>query len=160
MTPRIPTLLTTLAFAILLAAAPSALAATTPPGNSGVDQYTETYPTAAGGQGTGGGHGGSPSQTLGHQTARQFAEAGPAGQAAADLAAKTAPPAAERRAPDSGAADSGDSGSGGSQGPLGALEHAVGSSDEGGMGVLLPMALAATLLAGLAFLVARRRRVS
>jgi hypothetical protein len=144
-----------LACGLLLALASAAAAATTtPPGNSGVDQYTETFPTAEGGEGTGSQRGGDPSRALGDQTAQRFADAGAAGRAAANLAAATAPRAAGRPAPASGSGGSGDL-----SGPLGVLEHAVGTSDSGGMGPLLPLLLAATLLAASGYLLARRRRV-
>jgi hypothetical protein len=154
---RIPVRMVVLVCALLLALASPAAAATTPPGNSAVDQYTETYPTAQGGEGTGPKQGGDPSRALGNQTAQQFAAEGPDGRAAANLAAATAPRAGQRPAPAGGSVDSG---SDDLPGPLGALEHTLGSSDSDGTSLLLPLILAGTLLAATAYLLARRRRVS
>ena len=158
-----------LAAGLLLPA--GAPAQTAPPGNSGIDEYLETLPgpggdvptsppadpPANGGAGPRGGNVASPPappQLLGRRTARRFAQAGPAGRRAARLAAKTAirrEPVTPGASPP--AADDG-------KGALAALaSEALSAGGSGqGMGLLLPLILVATLLAGGAFVMERRRR--
>jgi hypothetical protein len=81
-----------------------------PPGNSAANQYTESLPSAGGesaGKGGGGHKGGgnsggggtaTPEQSLGARNAHRLEAQGPAGEAAAELAAETAPPAGLVRA--------------------------------------------------------------
>lgn len=111
---------------IVLAAAPSALAA------SAVDQYSEGIPTAGGQKPTrdlGSGQAGTPT-TIPPQTQAtlQRTERG----AAADKAAKLTAPSR----PSAGSSD---------------------TSDSNGLGLLLPLILAATLIAAVAIFVVRRR---
>ena len=139
----------------------TALAGVIPPGNSAADQYSETFPSAGGGETSSppGSSNASPEKSLGNQTAQDFAGAGPDGQAAADLAAATAP---KQGNPQGSAADreAGKSGGGsGESGPLQVAQHAVGGSDSGGMGLLLPLILAATVLGFGTVLAVRIRRV-
>lgn len=165
-------LMSLLAAGLLLPAGASGQ--TAPPGNSGIDEYLETLPgpggdvptsppaglPADGGGGpSGGGSAASPPdppQLLGRRTARRFAEAGPAGRRAARLAAKTAirrEPVAPGSSPPAG---------GDGKGGLAALASeafsAGGAGSGGSMGLLLPLILIATLLAGGAFVLERRRR--
>lgn len=61
-----------------------------PPGNSAVDQYTESYPSASGDMTTRGGEH-TPVQVLGQRKARRLQARGPAGEATAALTVATAP---------------------------------------------------------------------
>jgi hypothetical protein len=159
--------------AILPAASPAALV---PPGNSAVNQYTETYP-AAGGQaesdGDGGGGSRSPAAALGSRNARRLQAQGADGRAAASLAAATAPArvgaSGEGAAGGGAAAPGGSAATGGpgsakagepsgSSGLAEVLGQATGSSDSGGIGLLLPIVILATLVWSLAYLARRRRR--
>jgi hypothetical protein len=155
--------------AILPAASPAALV---PPGNSAVNQYTETYP-AAGGQSDGGnGPGGnrSPAAALGHRNARRLQAQGADGRAAAELAAATAPAragATGKGSPASAAPGQSGSATGagakagepsGSSGLAEVLRQATGSSSTGEMGLLLPLIIVATLAGSLIYLAGRRRR--
>lgn len=81
---------------IAILALPAAAPATyyVPPENSAATQYTESFPTAGGDKesGNGGKQGRrSPDQVLGKQNARQLEAQGPQGEAAAEVAAETAP---------------------------------------------------------------------
>jgi hypothetical protein len=132
----------------LLVAAPlaSAVPSTAPPGVSELDQYSETV-LGAGGENTidpsrGGGEG-----VLSPSTERQLQQLGPDGQAAARLAQATAP----RGDPPAGGGD-GESGS-----AFGALTDAVTGAGDDGLGILLPLILAAVAAAGLLFVLLRRR---
>jgi hypothetical protein len=85
-----------LAAAIALVAASSAAAqeaALVPPENSAVNQYTESFPTASGDKDAHdhNSENRSPKKVLGNDNAKKLRERGPAGQATAELAAKTAP---------------------------------------------------------------------
>lgn len=64
-----------------------------PPGNSAVNQYTETYPTAKGGAPASETGERSPAESLGARNADKLEGLGPEGRAAAELAA---PPASAR----------------------------------------------------------------
>jgi len=61
-----------------------------PPENSAANQYTESFP-GAGGEKGGKGKKATPADTLGARNAERLEERGPAGKAAAELAAETAP---------------------------------------------------------------------
>jgi len=85
-----------LATAIALVAASPAAAEEeplVPPGNSAVNQYTEGFPTAGGEKEAHnqGGRNVSPGNVLGAKNASRLEKQGPAGHAAAELAAETAP---------------------------------------------------------------------
>ncbi|HEU5142765.1 MAG TPA: hypothetical protein VFU04_06355 [Solirubrobacterales bacterium] len=84
--------------AALAAAAPAAgqEAALVPPENSAVTQYTEAFPTSRGPKDVHDGQGSrrSPGEVLGERNARRLDEQGADGREAAELAVKTAPPAA------------------------------------------------------------------
>jgi hypothetical protein len=150
-----------------------------PPGNSAVDQYTESYPTVGGDKETP--HGGrNPAQILGPEKARRLEAQGPAGQPTAALAAATAPRSAEAsRGPVTGDGSGGakgvpatGGGSGGAKGggsatgspnPSGSsglgevLGRATGLSSPGGPSALLPLVILATALWSLAYLWRRKR---
>jgi hypothetical protein len=156
---------------VLLALPGVAPAASTPPGNSAVDQYLEALPAPGGNQPTSPGGGRDPARTLGDQNLRDLQALGPDGNAAAQLAADTAP---SRRGPgtkETGGAESqspaqnGGSASTGENGgfrlPLGNLaEQPGGDSDSGGMGIVLPVILGGALALALLALLARRRRTT
>jgi hypothetical protein len=154
---RSPSSAIALALLCLLAIPAAASAAIPPPpGNSAADQYTETFPGAGGNQTTSTATGGDPARTLGSDTAQEFRQAGPVGVAAAQAAAATAPARPSRAAepPAGGGADDGGSG------PLEVVRHGLGTSGSGGMGLLLPLLLAASLTAAAMYLHSRRRRTT
>ncbi len=142
-----------------------------PPGNPAATQYTEAFPTAGGQQDAEQGKGGKgrhPNQVLGKEEARKLESQGPAGRAAAALAAETAP------AGDSGHASGGGNGSetphsGGGVGKsdqaagdgsgLGEVaSQATGSSFSDGTDLLLPLAILGTVAWLLLYLLRRRQR--
>jgi hypothetical protein len=135
--------------ALVLPASAVAQSSTLPPGNSGIDQYQENVPgpggdkaigqSGADDEGGGGGgalspadEGGGGGGALSPALERKLAARGPAGKAVADAVAATAP---------------------------GRLvgEEVPGGSSGSGMGIALPIILVSTLLAAVAFLLARRR---
>ena len=97
MRPRanLPKIATALALAVGLVLPASALAEYyVPPGNSAANQYTESLPSAGGEKGgKGGGGTTAPSRALGTRNAQRLDAQGPTGEAAAEVAAETAPPA-------------------------------------------------------------------
>jgi hypothetical protein len=164
------------ATAALLAAAPAAGAVTIePPGKAGANQYSETIPSSNGNtlppQGGGGppAGGGGAIAGLGHGRTgdERLARLGKNGRAAAALAAATAP-APPRRSVATGTATTGAAGSvaGNATGapaahgeaPLSTVLRALGGSGGGGIGVLLPLLLAATLVTAVGLGVWKRRR--
>lgn len=171
---------TAIAAAVLIVFAPArALAAViVPPGNSGVNQYTQTYPTAGGNVAVEGRKPRQPKQVLGKQNARALEDQGPEGKAAADLAAASSPTETSTGTEKSGSGGrSGKSGGGrshprpshGGSGdatqPLAASDgassrlaqivgQASGSTSSGNLGLLMPI----ILLAGLAWCIAYSRR--
>lgn len=93
MKPRRQTLSIAAAFAVAVALAlPAASPAEyyVPPGNSAANQYTESLP-GAGGESGGKRKPATPGSTLGARNAKQLESKGPAGKAAAEVAAETAP---------------------------------------------------------------------
>jgi hypothetical protein len=159
-----------------------------PPGNSAANQYTETLPSA-GGDSAGKGKGVTPAQALGAKNAHKLEAEGPAGKAAAELAAETAPVIVEPSAgdnSDNGGANNGGNGSGqgsgnvangntgggqagepvvtpqtttatpvssssGSSGLGSVLGQATGVSDDGSLGLWLPLIIIATIAGTLAY---------
>jgi hypothetical protein len=159
-----------LLFSVFLLGAPSQAFALslTPPGKSGTDQYFETIPTSAGNAappqgGAGGGHalsqlgqGGAGVKGLGHL--------GNDGQAAASLAAATAPTIGAGRGAASGSARG--TGPAGSHG-LNALQgesasrgiaDALTGADAGGIGLVLPLLLGTSLILAIGLGAWRLRR--
>jgi hypothetical protein len=158
-----------------------------PPGNSAANQYTETLPSA-GGDSAGKGKGVTPAQALGAKNAHKLEAEGPAGKAAAELAAETAPVVVEPSPSDSGANNGGGNASGqnqgqgkdgngsagggqtastgstpqtttaipvssssGSSGLSSVLGQATGVSDEGSLGLWLPLIILATIAGTIAY---------
>jgi hypothetical protein len=125
-----------------------------PPGNSAIDEYLETVPSATGNQRPGtpgaagsGGGGLTPSQRA------KLERLGPDGKALANAIDATAPPPATKPSHKI------DGGNGRS--PISAVfDAATGSDGGGGMGVFLPIVLLASLLGVIALVVLRRRSVS
>jgi len=147
--------------ALLLIALPSAAIGQTPqtnapPGNSAIDEYLETIPGATGNQrprqpAAGGG---SASGVLTKAQRARLERLGPDGTVLADAVDATAP---APTAPKSTAAPL----SGDGRSPLSeVLDAAAGRDGGGGMGILLPAILLATLLGVIALVVMRRRSVS
>jgi hypothetical protein len=161
------------------------------PDNAALDQYVESVPGptgktpsgdasrgGGGGAGTrGGGAGGGAGATLPSGTVSALRALGSDGQAVADLAAATAPVKPQGSARQSQGSGGQGSGGGGDKGAgrsgegadsaeassgVGAIVgQTVGAGGEGGMGLLLPLILAAALLGALAAAraaVVRRRR--
>jgi hypothetical protein len=137
-------------------------AATVPPGVSGANQYAETLPGPDGNRPTNEGQKESPEQALGKKKAAQLERLGPEGKAAAELAAETASgPDQEGR----GKQPSGGHGAGalsssrpsGSSGFGQVLGQVTGTSDGGGMGLLLPLLVGASVVLAGAYALTRRR---
>lgn len=145
--------------------------------NSAVCQYSENVPGAGGDQPTSGGgsgghsSGGGDHQAISPSTQRALESQGPNGAATAALADATAPSGIQgsgasgsghKAQGDSGASSGGgasSSGTGGAPGIGKALGHVLNAGDPGsGMGIALPVILAASLLAALVFVFGRRRR--
>lgn len=139
----------------ILVSADSAAAAYLP-GGSGLDQYVETLPSVEGNStDSSDGNGSSPGGTrpgiresLPSGVRQALVDSGEAGVATASLAELTAPP---RRAVDTAwklgsARDSGD----GESSLAAVLNAGKGSSDDSGLGILLPLLLAASLIGAVA----------
>ena len=152
------------AVAVAIAAFPSAAVAqrVVPPGNSAVNQYTETYPMAGGDAAAAGGGKRSPAKALGTRSAQKLDALGPEGRAAATLAAATSP---ARRGPEGRQREAGGvSGSpaigsapGGSSGLSAVIGQATGSSSSGQLGLLLPLVILAAIIGSVVYLWRRRR---
>jgi Spy/CpxP family protein refolding chaperone len=139
--------------ALPVAATAQAPQTNAPPGNSAIDEYLETVPSATGNQrprqpGTGGG-----ASVLTPAQRAKLERLGPDGKALADAVDATAPPAAKP-------GETIDSGSDKGRSPISAVFDAVTGSDGGGMGFMLPVILLASLLGVIALVVMRRRSVS
>lgn len=93
--PPKPTLLFLTALTVLACTLPATIAAAelVPPGNSAVNQYTETFPTSKGEEIETGGKksGATPNQVLGAGKAHNLEDKGTAGKAVAEFTAETAP---------------------------------------------------------------------
>jgi hypothetical protein len=183
-------LVTTLAIGSLLVLPATALAGngghhSVPPGNSGLDQYTENIPGAGGNHPTGGGGshhpgggGGGSGSSVSPGVTHTLDSQGPAGQGAANLAAATAPdvggnaPAGHggksggsanakggSGTTASGAASGGNAASGGSGSGVDAIAaELTGSGVDNGMGIFLPIILGAALIGALGLVALRLRR--
>ena len=185
-------LVTTLAIGSLLVFPATALAGngghhSVPPGNSGLDQYTENIPGAGGNHPTGGGGshhpgggGGGSGSSVTPGVTHTLDSQGPAGQGAASLAAATAPDVGGNApAPAghggksggsanakggsgttaSGTASGGNAASGGSGSGVDAIAaELTGSGVDNGMGIFLPIILGAALIGALGLVALRLRR--
>jgi hypothetical protein len=152
----------------------AAAAAPVPRGNPAATQYTEAFPTAGGQQDAEQGKGGKgrhPEQVLGKEKAERLESQGPAGRAAAALAAETAPAGVTSESGASGGSGhgggmphsgGGDSESGqpadGGSGLGEVASQATGSSFSDGMDLLLPLAILGTAAWLLFYLLRRRQR--
>jgi hypothetical protein len=156
MTRLLPALVTLVLLAVPAGAAAQAPQTNAPPGNSAIDEYLETVPSASGNQvpsapgaaGSAGNRGGlTPAQRT------KLERLGPDGKALANAVDATAPPSATKSSKQI------DGGNGRS--PISAVfDAATGSDGGGGMGVVLPIILLASLLGVIALVVLRRRSVS
>lgn len=152
------------ALAIFLALPTTSAWAVVPPGNSAVNQYTETFP-AAGGAETTKRRGKqdarphrSPVETLGAKKVRKLAAEGPVGREVAAVVAATAAPSATQ--PNRDGARGAHAAAGepkGSSGFREVVSQATGSSDSGRTGILLPLVILAAI-AGSALYFWRQRR--
>lgn len=154
-----------------------------PPGNSGVNQYLETVPTAEGGQPTSTVHPvgagvrgpGGPGPTAGHpgssaggaissSTQRALASQGPTGTAAAAVAQATAPRGprslSHRQGAGANSPVSAASTNEGSSPQASVLKTLTGATSGGGLGPLLPIVLIGSVLAAAVLTLVRRRRTS
>jgi len=162
---------------LLLYGSPAhALTHVAPPGNSGASQYQEDVPSAAGAVPvTKLPSAVNAGQAVPHSVVTQLDHDGAAGHAAAQLANRTAPTATSVHASHSGtnapATSSGGPPSGGSpprggspsggespSSPGSQITGAVIGGTGGGLGLLLPVALAGFLIVAIAIVLARRRR--
>lgn len=151
--------------AILFALPAAPAHAVVPPGNSAVNQYTETFPTARGAETTkrkGKQRALSPREVLGRDKARKLAAEGSVGREVAEVVAATAPSGATSADRALGAGPGGNAGPAGkdpegSSGLREVIAQATGSSDSGRMGILLPLLILAAV-AGSAFYFWRQRR--
>jgi hypothetical protein len=139
-----------------------------PPGNSAIDEYLETVPDPGGDSHPGppGGDGGGATDGAQQQ---KLARMGPDGRALARLVATTAPAAAGTDGTHRGKAAGDATASAGQPvalsltaahagSPVGAaLAAAAGRDDGGGLGLLLPAILLATLVGVIVLVVMRRR---
>jgi len=146
------------AFAGTAAAAPAHV----PPANSGAVQYTETLPGVSGDQtakglheGKGSGKGYAKGHALSGADVARLEARGKEGKDAARLAADGSPPTGGGRGAGAQGTGGGES-SGEASGPGQVLGTATGSSDSGGMGLLLPLLIAAGVLAAIALVIVRR----
>lgn len=158
--PRLPTVLVVLVLlALPAAAAAQAPLTNAPPGNSAIDEYLETVPGATGNQrprqpGTAGGD-----AVLTPAQRKRLEALGPDGKALADAVEATAPPKPANAKP--GTTNLTETGEAGGRSPISAvLDAATGQDGGGGMGIVLPGILLASLLGTIALVVLRRRSVS
>ena len=139
-----------------------------PPGHAGANQYVEVIPTSAGNAAPPGSVSGSGSASAGPQALAHFGQGragdvkltrlGKDGQAAAALAASTAPSPVRGAGYARGAAGVSISAPHGS--PASGVADALTGSDAGGLGLLLPLLLASALIAAIGIAAARVRRAS
>jgi opacity protein-like surface antigen len=163
--------------AAILAFAPAALATEfVPPENAAATQYTESFPTAGGNHdatsgGVGNGHR-SPTEALGTDNAHRLQQKGKDGQAAAELAAATAPaesvttrstessnPPEQEPAKQGEPAAAGESPSVNS-GSNEVIGQATGASGSNNIGWLLPLVIGSAAAWSLLFFWRRRRRTA
>jgi hypothetical protein len=144
---------------LLLGGAGEALAASpamAPPGNSAVNQYTESFPSADGPRQSNSLHDRRPpsaGEALGRRTARRLRARGADGRGLAALAAATAPRA---RAQGGGGAAATDAAS-----PTAAVAgQALGTSSSSRSGLVLALILSVTVVWSLSYLWRRKRRAA
>ena len=169
---------------LIPAAAGARVRTVAPPGNSAVNQYVESVPTAGGGRPTGTIHAGGSAGSGGSgpvapSTQHALAQQGADGLAAAALARATAPAAGaspSNRASSTGSGGTSGAGThsipraggaglhpstgsagGGSSGVAAVLKTLTGSSSHGGLGLLLPLILIVTAIGSGVFALRRRR---
>jgi hypothetical protein len=168
---------------VLLPAVSCAAPGAVPPGVSGANQYTETLPGPGGNESTAVISGAkqptdkkstrAPAQALGAEQAATLESLGPEGRAAARLAADGVPARSggKNKGQGSGHPSGGGKGGGGKGTTTTAVEagdgsgavnqvlgQVVGSSDSGGgMGLLLPLLIAMSVVAAAGYAVGRRR---
>jgi hypothetical protein len=121
--------LVTVLVAALLAAPAAIGAPIVPPGNSAVNQYTQTIPTSRGNKEVRQKGHRSPSKTLGKKASHKLQKQGKDGKAAAELAAAGTPAAAA-----GGGSGSGGGGGAGNGGPGGSNGSPQGGGAQGGAG--------------------------
>jgi hypothetical protein len=147
------------------ALAQAASAQTVPPGNSEIEQYVPTLPGPEGDHpvdgNAGGGGDGTEESGLPPATLQQLRALGPEGQATAEGLTQTASgtekePSQARRGTDGSRGESAsEPGS-----AVGAVADSLVGESDGGMGIVLPLILAATLGLAVTYLVAGRRRAA
>jgi hypothetical protein len=139
---------------------PTAAGQSTPPDNSGIDQYIEDTP-GAGGDRPGGGLGGDGGSATLPKRSIAALESHPEGAAALGLAAGTAPGGADRSQHSNGGRIGGGAGPAqdpGSGSGIASAVSEIAAGDSGGMGIALPIILAVSLVAAVVLGVMRRRR--
>lgn len=159
------TVLTALAVLILIPGI--AAAQHTPPGNSGVDEYSEGVPGSGGEHPSGGNDssGGDDGSSLPAPVAADLSDSGADGAALAAAVDATAPDSKKLQEATKAAAE----GDGGGTSPVEALDTgtegaglsaitAAAGDSEGGMGIALPLLLIAAAVLAVVFVVARARR--
>ncbi len=147
--------------ALALIAAPAAASAQTqktnaPPGNSAIDEYLETVPAASGNaRPRPPAAGGGSSSALTAAERARLEKLGPDGKTLADAIDATSPQRS------SGSPSAGSVSAGEGRSPIAQVfDVAAGSDGGGGMGVLLPAILIASLLGVITLVVMRRRSAS
>ena len=151
------------ALALALPSAAGAQETNAPPGNSGIDEYLETVPSASGDRPAGGGGAGRTGQDtrrLPAVVAGALRGRGADGRAVEDLV-RSSPGAARGGRGDelAGAKPSGPIAEPRGDSPLSSVARAVGGGDDaGGMGAVLPAILLGALAALAAILVVRLGR--
>jgi len=153
MTRVLPALVALVLLALPCAAVAQQGPTNAPPGNSAIDEYLETVPSATGNQRPRApGSGNEESSVLTAKQRARLEQLGPDGKALVAAIDATAPPPAKP-----GQKLDLDSGEGRS--PIGAVLDAATGSD-GGMGIFLPLILLASLLGTIVLVVLRRRSAS
>jgi hypothetical protein len=132
-----------------------ATAATLPPGNSEINQYTETLPGSHGDQptgdalGGGGSKGGKGGTALAPSTANALRDSGSTGKAVVGLAKATTPKPGPRP-----------SGGGSTKSGVSAAVDSLKGSDDGGLGIVFPLSLAAIAVVGVGYFLRRRAQAA
>jgi hypothetical protein len=166
-------------FAVLALPAQALAEYYVPPGNSAANQYTESFPSAGGeSAGKRGGAAATPGMALGAANAHRLQAQGRTGRAAAEVAAETAPTSrvvatdgADRINGGSGGHDGADVSGEQAQGSVGSgqeatahgnslagssglgqvVAQATGASDDGSLGLWLPLAILGAIAGSIAY---------